>query len=87
MSRLNVYTMRVILAALIAAFLLAGCSSDNNDNRHTTATTIVPPPPRQVLRAELRPGPQDPVKLDLDPTDKIGRMTCVIALSSSMVMG
>jgi hypothetical protein len=62
--------MRVILAVLIAAFLLAGCSSDNNDNRHTTATTIVPPPPRQVLRAELRPGPQEPAKVDFDPAGK-----------------
>ena len=50
--------MRVILAALIAAFLLAGCSG-NADNEHTTATTIVPPPPLQTLHAELRPGPQE----------------------------
>ena len=57
MSRLNVYAMKLILAVLIAAFLLAGCSG-NNDNEHTTATTIVPPPPRQVLRAEIRPIPQ-----------------------------
>ena len=56
MSRLNVYTMKLILVVLIAAFLLAGCSG-NNDNEHTTATTIVPPPPTQVLRAEIRPIP------------------------------
>lgn len=48
--------MKLILAALTAAFLLAGCSADN-DNDHTTATTIVPPPPQQTLRAEFREAP------------------------------
>ena len=58
--------MKVIPALLIGTFLLAGCSG-HNDNEHTTATTIVPPPPRQILRAELRPGPQEtPDKID-DP--------------------
>ena len=58
--------MKVIPALLIATFLLAGCSG-HNDNEHTTATTIVPPPPQQVLRVELRPGPQaTPDKID-DP--------------------
>jgi hypothetical protein len=55
--------MKVIPALLIATLLLAGCSG-HNDNEHTTATTIVPPPPLQVLRAELRPGPQEPAKTD-----------------------
>ena len=54
--------MKVILAVLIAAFLIAACSA-NNDNEHTTATTIVPPPARQVLRAESRPAPQTPLKI------------------------
>ena len=58
--------MKVIPALLIATFLLAGCSS-HNDNEHTTATTIVPPPPQQVLRAELRPGPQEPADKTSDP--------------------
>jgi hypothetical protein len=65
MSRLNVYVMRVMLPVLMAAFLLAGCSG-NNDNEHTTTTTIVPPPPQQVLRAELRPGPQLPPDTQYD---------------------
>ena len=55
--------MKLILAVLIAAFLLAGCSTDN-DNQHTTATTIVPPPPQQTLRAESRPAPQTPLKIE-----------------------
>ena len=41
--------------------VFAGCSG-NNENEHTTATTIVPPPPRQVLRAETRAGPRQPVR-------------------------
>ena len=66
MSRLNVYVMKVMLAVFMAAFLLAGCSR-NNDNEHTTATTIVPPPQQQVLRAELRPGPQETPPAPYDP--------------------
>ena len=48
---------RVLVFTILLA--CAGCSGPN-DNDHTTATTIVPPPRQQVLRAELRPGPQQP---------------------------
>jgi hypothetical protein len=58
--------MKVIPVVLMAAFLLSACSG-NNDNAHTTATTIVSPPPRQVLRVELRPGPQEPADEADDP--------------------
>jgi hypothetical protein len=64
--------MRIYLAIAMMVLVFAGCSG-NSDGEHTTATTIVQPPPRQVLRAELRPGKQVPVKLDtlsgkFDPT-------------------
>jgi hypothetical protein len=49
---------------ILAAFLVSAACSGQNDNSHTTATTIVPPPPRQVLRAEMRPGPQTPARPD-----------------------
>jgi len=50
--------------------LCAGCSG-HNDNEHTTATTIVPPPPQQVLRAELRPGPQETPDKTYDPKNPL----------------
>ncbi|HEX6043990.1 MAG TPA: hypothetical protein VFZ22_05835 [Pyrinomonadaceae bacterium] len=59
--------MRVMFAVLITALLLAGCSG-KNDNEHTTATTIVPPPQQQVLRAELRAGPQETPDTAEDPS-------------------
>ena len=53
--------MRLLL--IFAVLLCASCSG-NKDGEHTTATTVVPPPPRQALRAERRPSPQTPAKVD-----------------------
>jgi hypothetical protein len=52
---------------LFMALLACGGCSGNNESAHTTATTVVPPPPRQVLRAEMRPAKQIPVRLDTLP--------------------
>ena len=64
--------MKPLLIIVMTVLLCAGCSG-NNDNAHTTATTVVPPPPRQVLRAERRPGPRNPLESYFDsvynPTD------------------
>ena len=53
------------IVVFVVALACSACSG-GNENAHTTATTFVSPPARQVLKAEVRTGPQVPAKPD-DP--------------------
>jgi hypothetical protein len=55
---------------IVTVALVCSACSGGNENAHTTATTFVSPPARQVLKAEVRTGPQAPAKPD-DPKLKV----------------